>query len=100
MGALTTHSDTALSHTALTRTALRPVGRAAPTPIPTGHHARARLHEVEQMLLAMWTSALPDLDSVRSAHLCAAHRAVHEAMLLLDEGLGVVADTGPYPGER
>lgn len=82
MSALTTHSV---------------MSAAAATPIPTVHHARAQLAEVEQLLLSVWTATLPELETVRSARLCSAHRAVHEAMLLLDENGDVVADVGPMP---
>jgi hypothetical protein len=71
-----------------------------PTPIPTDHHARVQLAELEQLLLSLWTAAMPELDDARTARLCAAHRAVHEALLLLDDAGCVVADVGPYPGER
>ncbi len=64
-------------------------------PIPTVHHARVRLAEVEQVLLSVWTATLPDLETARSARICSAHRAVHEAMMLLDENESVVADLGP-----
>ncbi len=82
MSALTTHSVTSTT---------------SATPIPTVHHARVRLAEVEQLLLSVWTATLPELETVRSARLCSAHRAVHEAMLLLEEGGDVVADVGPMP---
>ena len=70
------------------------------TPIPTLHHARSQLAEVEHLLLSIWTATLPTLDGERTAHLCSAHRAVHEALLLLDEGERVVADIGPFPWEN
>jgi hypothetical protein len=65
-------------------------------PIPTMHHARAQLARVEQVLLAMWSSRMPDLGDGATERLCAAHRAVHEAMLLLDDER-VIADTGELP---
>lgn len=82
MSALTTHSVTSA---------------AAATPIPTVHHARVQLAEVEQLLLSVWTATLPELETARSARLCSAHRAVHQAMMLLDEHGDVVADVGPMP---
>lgn len=77
--------------------ATRPV---EPTPLPTLHHARSQLHEVERILLSMWTATLPNLDGDRTAHLCAAHRAVHEALLLLTADEPVVADLVVDPGTR
>lgn len=83
MSALTTHSVAATP---------------SATPIPTVHHARAQLAAVEQLLLSVWAATLPeDLETVRSARLCSAHRAVHRAMLLLEEHTDVVADVGPMP---
>lgn len=67
------------------------------TPIPTLHHARSQLLEIEQLLLAMWTATLPNLDGDRTAHLCAAHRAVHEALLLLIPDETLVADLVATP---
>jgi hypothetical protein len=65
-------------------------------PIPTMHHARAQLARVEQVLLAMWSSRMPDLGDGATDRLCAAHRAVHEAMLLLEDER-IIADTGELP---
>lgn len=64
--------------------------------LPTVHHARMQLVRVEKMLLAMWATNMPDLGDGATDRLCAAHRAVHEAMLLLD-GERIIADTGELP---
>lgn len=64
--------------------------------LPTVHHARMQLVRVEQMLLSMWASHMPDLGDGATDRLCAAHRAVHEAMLLLDDER-IIADTGELP---
>ena len=64
--------------------------------LPTTHHARIHLARVEQMLLTMWSSRMPELGDGAADRLCAAHRAVHEAMLLLDDER-IIADTGEMP---
>jgi hypothetical protein len=70
---------------------------ATTTPIPTVHHARAQLAEVEDLLLSVWTACLPEMETATTARLCSAHRAVHQAMLLLEDDERVVADVGPFP---
>jgi hypothetical protein len=37
------------------------------------------------------------METAATARLCSAHRAVHQAMLLLEDDERVVADVGPFP---